>query len=228
MEKPDDIFADGKEIFAGSHHRELDPIVRLLAEHGIPHKILAPGSKFNPSYAFSKDPDAIRLIVPATDYEQARKLLIEQGWIGNVSEEEGYREMLQDLDDEELMEYVLDEKRYDPAQVAMAKTILKERGRNLSDTTIKELRNVTANVQRESMTISTVWLILWIVVSFILPVLGAIISFAIMRGTGRDVNGENYYFYHEGYRKTALTLLRVSLSVIILAILIVWYYQTQF
>lgn len=217
MEKPDDIFADGKEIFAGSHHRELDPIVRLLAEHGIPHTIVAPGSKFNPNYAFAKNPDSIRLIVPAAEYEKARTLLVEQGWIVDVSESEAYREMLQDLEDEDLMEIVVDALRYDAGQVAMARVLLKERGKDVSEDAIKSERVRTASEQRESLTIKPIWIFLWVMFSFLGPPVGAFVSLGILRGSGKDVNGETYYFYDERYRATAKILLVISTGIIILS-----------
>ncbi|MFN8396910.1 MAG: hypothetical protein U0176_19950 [Bacteroidia bacterium] len=154
--------------------------MRLLAEHGIPHKVVAPGSKFNPNYAFAKNPDSIRLIVPSSEYEKARALLVETGWIVDVTESEGYREMLQDLEDEDLMEIVVDEQRYDAGQVTMARVLLKERGKDVSEETIKQRRSSTAAEQRKSLTIKPIWMFLWIAFSIVGPPVGAFVSLAPM------------------------------------------------
>lgn len=225
MENPDDIFSDHKEIFSGSSHRDLDPVVRALTREEIPHKVLTSGSKYNPYLATTQSPNRIRVMVPNGRYAAARELLVQMELIDDVSEEDGFRAMMEDLEDEGLLEMLIDEGNYDAAQVAAARRILEERGRDVSEQTIRAERDAVASAQRVPLNIPFIWVVIWVIASIFLPPVGALASLSIFRGVGKDVNGENYYLYDAFTRTMAIVLFIISALALIGLGLGYWIYS---
>jgi hypothetical protein len=76
--------------------------------------------------------------------------LVDAGYLANVSEEDGYREMLGGLPDDDLEEMVLNPRMYPKEQVAMARKMLLERGIQLEEPEIIQEREAIAQKERES------------------------------------------------------------------------------
>jgi hypothetical protein len=207
-----------KELFASTTAQDLEPIVELLAANDIAYTVQTQGTEFNPNMVFSRSSDSVKVMVAKEDYEEAKALLIQNGLVAEVTEEDGYREMLGSLDIEDLEEMVFNYREYPPEQVAMAKQILAERGVTLAEEDIAKERQAIANEQRKPMTINTFAMIIWILFSATL--IGIVFSIGVLTLKGKDINGKSYLLYSKSMRGMAKILLLLSIAITVFLLLI--------
>lgn len=207
-----------KELFASTTAQDLEPIVELLAANDIAYTVQTQGTEFNPNMVFSRSNDSVKVMVAKEDYEEAKALLIQNGLVAEVTEEDGYREMLGSLDIEDLEEMAFNYREYPTEQVAMAKQILAERGVTLAEEDIAKERQAIANEQRKPMTINTFAMIIWIL--FSATPIGIVFSIGVLTLKGKDINGKSYLLYSKSMRGMAKILLLVSIAISVFLLLI--------
>lgn len=186
-----------KELFSASYPQDLEPIAVLLGEHGIQGFIETSGSEFDPNMAFTRAPDAVKLMVDLEDYDAARALLIDQGIISDTDEEEGLREMLGTLDNDELMELLADAARQPANQVAFARKLLLERGQSTDKEVVSQKLDEIASAERAPVTLSFTKRLLLVFFGTAIPVVGIGAAIIIGLFKGRDGKGKSYWIYSD-------------------------------
>ena len=184
-----------KEIFSSSYPQDLEPIVKLLGSYGIDGRVETSGSEFSASMAFNRPPDAVKLMVPADEYDRARVLLIAKGILADADEDEGLREMLGDLDNDELMEMLADAKRQPADQVAFARKLLQERGQSTEPQTVRKKLDEITSAERMPTTLSFTRRLLLVFFSTLFPIFGLGAAVVIGLFKGRDARGDSYWMY---------------------------------
>ncbi len=184
-----------KEIFSAAYPQDLEPIVKLLGSHDIIGKVETGGSEFNANMAFNRPPDAVKLMVSASVYEHARMLLITAGIIADTDNEEGLREMLGELDNDELMEMLADAARQPADQVAFARKLLQERGQSTEKAKVNEKLEEIATAERVPVTLSFARRLLLVFFSTLLPVFGIGAALIVGLFKGRDSKGNSFWLY---------------------------------
>jgi hypothetical protein len=184
-----------KEVFASSYADDLEPIVKLLAVNGIEGKIYTEGTDYNPSFVAHRAPDAVKLAVTLENFEAAQAILIANGLVMEGDDEMGLRQMLGDLDDEELLEMIADERRQVPDQVAMARKLLQERGHAPEPTAIAAKTEAITAEERKPKTIATANRILLGFLFFLIPLLGIAGGLVVITFRGTDARGDKYWLY---------------------------------
>lgn len=184
-----------KEVFASSYADDLEPIVKLLAANGIEGKIYTVGTDYNPSFVAQRAPDAVKLAVTLENFEAAQAILIANGLVMEGDDEMGLRQMLGDLDDDELLEMIADERRQVPDQVAMARKLLQERGHVPEPTAVAAKMDAINAEERKPKSISTGNRIFLGFLFFLIPLLGIAAGLVVIAFRGTDARGDKYWLY---------------------------------
>jgi hypothetical protein len=204
---------DKKELFSSTLPEDLEPVVAVLNEHGITFVIETQRSDYNPNFTFARPIDAVKLLVATTDFDEAHSLLIENGLVADVDVEEGYREMLAGLDNEELLEIAVNFLEYPADQVEMAKKLLAERGIALPKEKIEEERAEIISKQHKPIEIKYFGTILWVLFSIVGAPIASVFSIAVLTLKGKDIDGKSYPLYGKREKLLAKVLLVISLSI---------------
>jgi hypothetical protein len=183
------------EIFASAYPQDLQPIADFLQTHDIHCVIEAAGTDFNPNLAFSRMPDAVRLMVLFYDYDRAKALLVAHEFLANQDDEAGMREMLGGMDDDELLEIVADAQRQPADQVAVARKLLLERGVSLEPEKIDDKVQAITEVERKPRVIPIWGKLMFILLCVAIPVAGVGASVIIAFFRGRDARGDGYWLF---------------------------------
>jgi hypothetical protein len=207
-------------IFTSSYARDLEEIVIFLNGYGIETEVKVAPSKFNPTMSFGKAHDAIELYVPEADYETAHNLLESEGFLMDVTPEEALREMLGGLDDEELAEFIYDEQNA-ADQIAVAKQLLKDRGKAIDESKIEATREAIAEEIRKPIHVKPVWLVILAFFSVTGTPIAIIICTLIFLFKGTDPKGKSYFLYDARSRAFAAAFLAVAL--IVTAFFVIYY-----
>ncbi len=203
-----------KELFSAAYPQDLEAIVKLLGDHGIQGFIEAPGSDFNPNLAFSRAPDNVKLMVLLTDFAEAEELLIANDIISGMNESDGMREMLGELDDQELLDIIADANRQPYDQVAMAYLLLEERGVSPTAPAVTTATDLMTAAERKPVKIKFWVKVIWFLVALLLPPITVAASIVIVAFTGKDTHGQSYWLYCRQDRR--------QFAVIGVGILFIW------
>lgn len=215
-----------KEVFSSSYPKEMEPIAKLLTAQGIVFKVDAGSLDFNPNFAFSRPPDSIRLMVAENDYAAARNILVQHRLVSDISEEDGFREMLGELENDELMEILIDAHAYPPEQVAMARKLLEERGTAPPEPQLAEARAHTAAKQEVPDELSTRARVIGTLISVLIPPAGFAFGIAIFLLKKRDVLGKSHPLYGKSSKSMAIVFIAIS-SVILLIYIVMSFLRFQ-
>jgi hypothetical protein len=184
-----------KEIFSAAYPQDLEPIVRLLAAQGIESHIETHGSPFNPNLAFTRAPDTVRLLVAGGEYDEAMKILVQMEILDGAGPEAGMREMLGDLDNDELLEMVVDAQHQPADQVAMARKLLAERGVAVSDELLAAKTEAIDQSEQQPKEFEPMDRFGLSALFLVLPVLGLAGCLFILLFTTTDARGAKYKRY---------------------------------
>lgn len=199
-----------QEVFSTAYAADMEPIVALLASQGIDYEVETENSPYNPYSAANRPIEALRLFVPIDQFQLAQEILMASGLIGEASEEEGYRQMLGGLDNDELMEIVVEAPKYPAQQARVARAMLEERGVKIDEAKVAAETASVIDAHRQPMHISSTWGSIWILFSLIGAPISILACVAVLTWTGRDLKGDPYPFYDEKARNLAKILLVVS------------------
>jgi hypothetical protein len=207
-----------KELFSSTYPEDIEPIVKLLSSYKIDYRIEVGSKDFNPNFAFSSPADVIKLSVREDECDIAKKILVKADLIVDIPEEEGLRLMLGGLNDDELREMIVDATNHSADQVAMAETLLKERGIELQYDQIIEERKEVAVQERQPRSMGWMGKALSVLFTFLFPPVGFAIFMAVLLLKVKDVEGNSYSYYNL-YTKIFATVLVIYSTAFLLTFL---------
>lgn len=173
----------------------------LLAQHNIQSEIEDTSKYFDPSFAFNTANNYFAIKIAGKDFAEANKIVDERykGLLSNIPNDY-YLYQFTDIELAEILHKPDDWGRID---YLLAQKILKERGRQLSDSQVASLINarmVTLSKPRET---NWPFVIAGYIFSFLGGVPGLIIALMILQTKRTLPNGNSFYQYNNEERAYA-------------------------
>jgi hypothetical protein len=195
-----------------------DALAETLRENGIEYIVQEQSSGFDPSLSLSRAAIDYAIKVRPADFERINALLVEQ-------EEENTGEVDKDyhlftFTDDELMEVVTKADEWSTFDVVLARKILAERGKSISDETIAEIEEERLEQLKKPDEPQTFWITLGYILAFFGGVLGVFIGWYLAYGKKTLPNGQRVYEYSEHDRRHGRNIFYLSAIFFIVAIVV--------
>ena len=150
------------------------------------------------------------------DFEKANQLLM-------ADESENITEIGKDyylfsFSDEELMEVVTKADEWSAFDVVLARKLLSERGKSISDEAISILNKKRIEALKEPDPPQTYWIVIGYICAFCGGLLGIFIGWYLTTFKKTLPNGEKVYEYSEGDRKHGRAIFYIGIIVLVLCI----------
>ncbi len=173
-------------------------LIALLEEHDIKYYLQQETSGFDPSMVMSNATVDYAIKLKSEDFEQVNQLLKENE-AKNIEEvDKDY--YLFTFTDDELMEVVTKADEWSAYDNVLARKILTERGKNISDKDISVIKEKRIEELKEPEPPQTTWIILGYLFAALGGVLGIFIGWHLMSYKKTLPNGEKIYGYTENDR----------------------------
>lgn len=183
-----------------------DALAETLRENGIEYVIQEESSGFDPSFSMSRATVDYAVKVRSEDFERINALLVEQ-------EEKNTEEVEQDyylftFTNDELMEVVTKADEWSKFDVVLARKILAERGKSISDEAIAEIEEQRLEELKKPEKSQTAWIAFGYIAAlsgvFLVPYLsfiGVFMGWYLSHGKKTLPDGERVYIYIGSDRK---------------------------
>ena len=175
-------------------------LAALLEQHNINYLVEEDSLTFNPSFALNDELSKNYAVkINANDFEQVNELLKQQASenIGEV-EKDYY---LFNFTDDELKDVVVKADEWSPFDVQLARKLLSERGKAVSDSEIADLEEKRIEELKEPEPSQTWWIFVGYVFALAAGVLGFFIGWHLWSYKKTLPNGERVYMYSESDRR---------------------------
>lgn len=195
-----------------------DALAETLRENKIEYLIEEESSGFDPSLSMSRATVDYAVKVRSKDFERINTLLLEQ-------EEKNAEEIDKDyylftFTDDELMEVVTKADEWSKFDVVLARKILAERGKNISDEEIAQIEEKRIEELKKPEESQSSWIIVGYLAAFLGGVLGIFIGWHLANGKKTLPDGERVYFYSERDRNHGKNIFYLSVIFFFAAIVI--------
>jgi len=188
-----------------------------LEKHHIKYFVEEESRTFDPSFAFNNTMSTDWAVkIKSEDFEKVNELLKE-------SESEDITEIgndyyLYSFTDNELMEVITKADEWNPFDIVLARKILAERGKNLTDEAIAGINEKRIEDLKVPDPPQTYWIVVGYVCAFLGGLLGIFIGWYLMTFKKTLPNGERVYEYLESDRKHGRRIFYIGVVVLTLAV----------
>jgi hypothetical protein len=184
-----------------------------LEKHDISYLVEEESQSFDPSFAFNNTMATDWAVkIRAEDFEKVNELLKEDE-IEEVSEI-GDDYYLYSFTDNELMEVITKADEWSPFDVVLARKLLADRGKNLTDETIAGIHEKRIEDLKVPDPPQTFWIVAGYVCALLGGLLGIFIGWYLMTFKKTLPNGERVYEYLESDRKHGRRIFYIGIVVL--------------
>jgi hypothetical protein len=193
-----------------------DELAGVLEEHGIEYQIEEQSSGFDPSLVMSNATVDYAVKIKSEDFEQVNQLLEEVE--GEEVNEIGTDYYLYSFTDDELTEVVTKSDEWSAFDVVLARKLLAERGKSISDEAIAAIHEKRIEELKEPDPPQTLWLVIGYMASLLGGVLGIFIGWHLMVYKKTLPNGERVFGYSENDRRRGKRIFYISTVIFAVAV----------
>jgi hypothetical protein len=194
-----------------------EALTDLLEENVIPYQVDEQSFNFDPSFVLSNAKKEYAVKIKGEDFELVRELL-ENHETQNIEEVE-VDYYLFSFTDEELMEVVTKADEWSAFDVVLAKKILADRGKAVSDETIEKIHEERIEALRKTDPPQSFWITIGYVVALLGGILGIFIGWHIYTFKKTLPDGERVYGYRAKDRKEGKTIFYLGIIVLVISII---------
>ena len=195
-----------------------DALAETLRENEIEYIIQEESSGFDPSLSMSRAAVDYAVKVRSEDFERINDLLVAQEEKNTEEVEKDY--YLFTFTDDELMEVVTKADEWSTFDVVLARKLLAERGKSISDEAIAEIEEQRIEELKKPEKSQTAWIVFGYVVAFggfffipFLFFLGVFVGWYLASGKKTLPDGERVYTYIESDRRQGKIILVLAILV---------------
>jgi hypothetical protein len=205
-------------------YRTFDDIVlanvlgEQLDKHHIEYIVEEEPQPFNGSSIFNTSFQKYGIKIKSDKFEQVNKLLTEDENANLGEVEESY--YLFDFTETELMDLLSKADEWSAFDVALARKILTDRGKNIDERTIKTLTEKRLDELKAPEQPQTFWIILGYICAFLGGVLGIFIGWHLSSFKKTLPDGERIFEYSESDRRHGKRIFNISVVVAIIAFIL--------
>ncbi|HEY9002529.1 MAG TPA: hypothetical protein VIM89_14325 [Mucilaginibacter sp.] len=189
----------------------------LLDQHHIPYFIQEETSGFDPSLVMSNAPVDYAIKLKSEDFEKVNQLRKEYEEKNLDDVEKDY--YLFSFTDDELMEVLTKADEWSTFDVVLARKILTERGKNISDADITSINEKRIEELKVPEPPQTTWIILGYLLAFFGGLLGLFIGWHLKSYKKTLPSGEKVYGYTENDRWHGKLIFYISIIGVIVGII---------
>jgi hypothetical protein len=195
-----------------------EELTDVLEENSIAYEVEEQAFRFDPSLVLSNAKTEYAVKIKSEDFDRVTQLLQtnEVQNIGGV-EQDYY---LFSFTDEELMDVVTKADEWSAFDVVLARKILADRGKEVSDEAIEKIHEERIEELRQPDPPQTLWITIGYMAAFLGGVLGVFIGWHIYTFKKTLPDGERIYGYTEHDRKQGKTILWLSSIIFVIAIIV--------
>jgi hypothetical protein len=203
-------------------------LAALLEQHNINYLVDEDSLTFNPSFALNDELSKNYAVkINANDFEQVNELLKQQASenIGEV-EKDYY---LFSFTDDELKDVVVKADEWNAFDVQLARKLLSERGKAVSDSEIADLEEKRIEALKEPEPSQLTWVILGYIIAiaslvmpFFISIIGLFIGWHLSSYKKTLPNGERVYAYNEADRKHGKRIFYIGIIVFLFGL--IWFF----
>lgn len=197
---------------------ELKEFVDLLKANNIPYELEDDVEIFDVSFANNKHNRDYRIKLYPEDFETVTEL--RNAIAASELEQIDPTYYLFGFTDEELIDLISKQDEWSPFDFQLAQKILKDRGREISEKEIHELREWRIRELAEPEKHETGWIIVGYIFAILGGLIGLIIGWYIVSAKKNLPNGERVYTYNESDRKHGKRILIIGIPVLVISLLI--------
>ena len=192
-------------------------LIEVLKKHHIKYLMEEESLTFDPSYAFNPLSKDFAVKIQGKDFEQVTQLLQhdESEDINKI----GKDYYLFSFIEEELMEVVTKADEWSAFDVVLARKILAEKGKNLTDEAIAAINEKRIEELKVPDPPQTLWIIIGYIFAFTGGLLGLFIGWYLLSFKKTLPDGERVYEYSERDRKHGRMIFYISIAAFALALL---------
>jgi len=204
-----------------------------LDEQQIPYLVEEQAFRFDPSLVLSNAPKEYAVKIKSEDFEKVNELLKQNETKNIEGVEKDY--YLFDFTDEELMEVVTKADEWSAFDVVLARKILSDRGKPVSETAIAAINEHRLDELKKPEPPQTFWVTVGYVIaitSIMLPffvcVIGLFIGWYLSTFKKTLPDGERIFGYNESDRINGKRIFNLSIIVFVLNVIILIVYYNYF
>jgi hypothetical protein len=200
-------------------------LAELLEEHSIIYLVEEDSLTFNPSFALNDELSKDYAVkIKAKDFEQVNELLKQQANENFGEVEKDY--YLFDFTDDELKDVVVKADKWSAFDVQLARKLLAERGKAVSDSEIADIEEKRIEELKEPEPSQLTWVILGYIIAigslampFFISIIGLFIGWYLKSSKKTLPNGERVYEYSERDRWHGAVIFYISIAALILSVI---------
>jgi hypothetical protein len=193
-----------------------EALTETLRENSIEYITEEESSRFDPSFSMSRAAVDYAVKVRPQDFEQIHALLLKQEEKDTEAVDKDY--YLFSFTDDELMEVITKADEWSTFDLVLARKLLAERGKSISDEAIAEIEEQRIEDLKKPEQPQTTWIIVGYLAAFLGGVLGIFIGWFLANGKKTLPDGERIYFYSEPDRRQGKVIFYLSLVTFVVAL----------
>jgi len=192
-------------------------LAELLDQHNIPYFIQEETSGFDPSLVMSNAAVDYAIKIKSEDFEKVNELRKEYEEQNLDGIEKDY--YLFSFTDDELMEVLTKADEWSTFDVVLARKLLTERGRNITDSDIKSINEKRIEDLKTPETGQSTWIIIGYICALMGGVLGLFIGWHLKSYKKTLPTGEKVYGYTENDRWHGRVIFYISIVGVIVGVI---------
>lgn len=187
-----------------------------LQQHNIEYYVEEESPTFDPSFALNNALKVYAVKIKNDDFEIVTQLLKEDE--SEDVTEIGKDYYLYSFTDDELMEVINKADEWSPFDFVLARKILADRGKEISDAAIKKINEKRIDELKVPEAPQTSWIVIGYICAFAGGVLGIFIGYHLMTYKKTLPDGERVYDYLESDRMHGKWIFYIGIVVLVLAV----------
>lgn len=199
-------------------------LTTLLDEHGIEYELEESQQSFNPAFVYNEQSKEYAVKIKADYFTRVTELLNKSEAADINGVEKDY--YLFDFTDEELMEILAKGDEWSSFDYQLARKLLTERGVEVNDKTIADLKNKRLEELKAPEPSQSSWIVVGYIFALAGGLLGIFIGWYLATGKKTLPDGNRVYQYNDNDRKQGKRIF--YLSVVIFAISIIYKFYNAF
>jgi hypothetical protein len=189
----------------------------ILEQHDITYRIEEESTLFNPTFYADETAKDYAVKISANDFLRVNDIIkTEEAQNVEVADRDHY---LYDFTNEELTDLISKPDEWSQFDNLLAVNILKERGVNLTDQTIKQLNNKRLEQLKQPEPPQSSWIVMGYLFALLGGVIGSFIGWHLSNSKKTLPNGEQVFTYAEADRTNGKRIFYISI-IVLLAIVI--------
>jgi hypothetical protein len=193
-------------------------LAEVLEQHHINYRVEEESTLFDPTFYADETAKDYAVKISADDFIQVNEILKSAEAQGvETADTDHY---LYDFTNEELTDLVSKPDEWSEFDNLLAVKILKERGVNITDQTLKQLNSNRIEQLKQPEPSQSTWIILGYLFALLGGVLGAFIGWHLSTSKKTLPNGEQVYSYAEADRANGKRIFYLSIVVLIAVVIV--------